>query len=84
MNLNHLTLKTQEAVQAAQQYAFEKGHPQIENEHLFYGLLEVDDTVLPFIFNKLQDKATPCAWLPALAQMMPFLVSSDDKEEILL
>src|SRR5210317_90973 len=54
MNLNHLTLKTQEAVQAAQQYAFEKGHPQIENEHLFYGLLEVDDTVLPFIFNKLQ------------------------------
>ena len=63
MNLNHLTLKTQEAVQAAQQYAFEKGHPQIENEHLFYGLLEVDDTVLPFIFNKLQVQ------LPLLKQM---------------
>ena len=63
MNLNHLTLKTQEAVQAAQQYAFEKGHPQIENEHLFYGLLEVDDTVLPFIFNKLQVQ------LPLLKQL---------------
>ena len=48
MNLNHLTLKAQEAVQAAQQYAFEKGHQQIENEHLFHGLLEVDDTVLPY------------------------------------
>ena len=54
MNLNNLTLKTQEAVQAAQQYAFEKGHPQIENEHLFYGLLEVDETVLPYLFGKLK------------------------------
>ena len=53
MNLNNLTLKTQEAVQAAQQYAFEKGHPQIEDEHLFYGLLEVDETVLPYLFGKL-------------------------------
>ena len=42
MNLKNLTLKTQEAVQAGQQHAFESGHPQIENEHLFYGLLEVD------------------------------------------
>jgi len=49
MNLNNLTLKTQEAVQAAQQYAFENGHPQIEDEHLFYGLLEVDETVLPYL-----------------------------------
>ena len=63
MNLNNLTLKTQEAVQNAQQYAFEKGHPQIENEHLFYGLLEVDDTVMPFIFNKLEVQ------LPLLQQM---------------
>ncbi len=54
MNLNNLTLKTQEAVQAAQQCAFEKGHPQIENEHLFYGLLEVDETVLPYLFGKLK------------------------------
>ena len=53
MNLNNLTLKTQEAVQAAQQYAFENGHPQIEDEHLFYGLLEVDETVLPYLFGKL-------------------------------
>ncbi len=56
MNLNNLTLKTQEAVQAGQQHAFESGHPQIENEHLFYGLLEVDENVLPFLFNKLQVK----------------------------
>ena len=53
MNLNNLTLKTQEAIQTAQQYAFEKKHPQIEDEHLFYGLLEVDRNVVPFLFNKL-------------------------------
>ena len=32
---------------------FEKKHPQIEDEHLFYGLMEVDHNVVPFIFNKL-------------------------------
>ena len=53
MNLNNLSLKTQEAIQTAQQYAFEKKHPQIEDEHLFYGLLEVDRNVVPFLFNKL-------------------------------
>ena len=56
MNLKNLTLKTQEAVQAGQQHAFENEHPQIENEHLFYGLLEVDENVLPFLFDKLQVK----------------------------
>ena len=54
MNLNNLTLKSQEVVQAAQQLAFERGHQQIENEHLFQGLLEVDDNVLPYLFKKLQ------------------------------
>ncbi len=53
MNLNNLTLKTQEAIQTAQQYAFVKKHPQIEDEHLFYGLLEVDRNVVPFLFDKL-------------------------------
>ena len=75
MNLNHLTLKTQEAVQAAQQYAFEKGHQQIENEHLFYGLLEVDDTVLPFIFNKMQVQH------PLLKQMNESALKSFSKVE---
>ena len=54
MNLKNLTLKSQEAVQAAHQCAFENGHPQIENEHLFHGLSEVDDNVLPFLFNRLK------------------------------
>ena len=54
MNLKNFTLKSQEVVQAAQQLTQEMGHQQIENEHLFKALLEVDDNVLPFIFKKLQ------------------------------
>jgi len=54
MNFNNFTLKSQESVQAAQQYAFENEHQHIENEHLFKGMLEVDTNVLPYIFKKLQ------------------------------
>ena len=54
MNLNNFTLKSQEVVQTAQQLTQQMGHQQIENEHLFKALLDVDDNVLPFVFKKLQ------------------------------
>ena len=54
MNLNNFTVKSQEAIQSAQQLTQQLGHQQIENEHLFKGLLEVDNNVLPFVFKKLQ------------------------------
>ncbi len=53
MNLNNLTTKAQESVQFAQQWAFENDHQQIENEHLFQGIVETDDNVIPFLFSKL-------------------------------
>lgn len=53
MNLNNLTLKSQEALQQAQQIAQSLGHQQIENEHVFKGLLEVDENVTPFVLKKL-------------------------------
>ena len=54
MNLNNFTIKSQEVIQSAQQHTQQLGHQQIENEHLFKGLLEVDNNVLPFVFKKLQ------------------------------
>ena len=54
MNQNNLTLKSQEVIQAAQQNAFDREHKLIENEHLFQGLMEVDENVLPYLFKKLQ------------------------------
>lgn len=53
MNFNNYTIKSQEAIQQAQQLAQELGHQQIENEHLFKAIAEVDENVLPFILKKL-------------------------------
>ncbi|GGG43210.1 ATP-dependent chaperone ClpB [Bizionia arctica] len=53
MNLNNYTIKSQEAIQQSQQLAQGFGHQQIENEHLFKAISEVDENVLPFILKKL-------------------------------
>ncbi|MGD1946602.1 MAG: ATP-dependent chaperone ClpB [Croceivirga sp.] len=53
MNFNNYTIKSQEALQQAQQIAQGFGHQQIENEHLFRAITEVDENVLPFLLKKL-------------------------------
>jgi len=53
MNPNQFTIKAQEVISKAQQLVQEFGHQQIENEHIFKSILEVDKNVLPFIFKKL-------------------------------
>lgn len=53
MNFNNYTIKSQEAVQQAQQIAQGFGHQQIENAHILKGIFEVDENVTPFLLNKL-------------------------------
>jgi ATP-dependent Clp protease ATP-binding subunit ClpB len=53
MDFSKFTLKTQEAIQKAQQVALEKGHQTIENAHLLKGVLQADTTVTPFLLKKL-------------------------------
>lgn len=53
MNFNNYTIKSQEAIQQAQQLAQGFGHQQIENEHLLKAIFEVDENVTPFILKKL-------------------------------
>ena len=53
MDFSKFTLKTQEAIQKAQQVALEKGHQTIENSHLLKGVMLADDTVTPFLLKKL-------------------------------
>src|SRR5699024_1192346 len=53
MNLNNLTIKSQEAIQQAQQLAQEMGNQQIENEHIFKAITLVDENVAPFLLKKL-------------------------------
>lgn len=53
MNFNNFTTKSQEIIQLAQQLAQSYSHNQIENEHIFKALMEVDENVLPFLLKKL-------------------------------
>jgi len=53
MNFDNYTIKTQEALQHAQQITQGYGHQQIENEHLFKAIYEIDQNVLPFLLKKL-------------------------------
>jgi ATP-dependent Clp protease ATP-binding subunit ClpB len=53
MNINKFTIKSQEAIQHSQQLAQELGQQQIENEHIFKSIFDVDENVAPFILKKL-------------------------------
>ena len=58
MNPNNYTIKSQEALQQSQQLAQSLGHQQVENEHLFKAIWEIDENVLPFILKKLNINVT--------------------------
>ena len=53
MDFEKLTIKAQEAVQAAQQLAIEHEHQAIECGHLLEGIFQVDDNVIPHLFQKI-------------------------------
>ena len=53
MNIKNFTIKSQEALQQSQQITESYGQQQIENEHIFKALLEVDENALPFLLKKL-------------------------------
>ena len=53
MDFSKFTLKSQEAIQKAQQIVLAKGQQTIENAHLLKAILEVDENVTPFLLKKL-------------------------------
>jgi len=57
MDLNKLTMKSQEAIRKAQEIAFEKSHQQIAVWHLLYALVNQEDSVVPTMLAKLQVNA---------------------------
>ena len=59
MNFDNYTIKSQEAIQRAQQLAQGLGQQDIQVAHIFKGIHAVDNNVLPFVLKKLQvDTAT--------------------------
>jgi ATP-dependent Clp protease ATP-binding subunit ClpB len=57
MNLNQYTVKSQEAIQAAQQVAMEFGNQQIEPQHLLEGIFRTDENISPFLLKKSEADA---------------------------
>jgi ATP-dependent Clp protease ATP-binding subunit ClpB len=53
MNFNNFTIKSQEAVQKAQEIAQGYQQQAIESTHILKGMLMVDDTVVPYLLKKL-------------------------------
>jgi ATP-dependent Clp protease ATP-binding subunit ClpB len=53
MDIQKFTIKSQEAIQQAEQLASGSGHQAIENAHLLKGILIADKDVVPYLFSKL-------------------------------
>lgn len=58
MNLNLFTLKSQEAIQKAQQIALEFGNQSIEPQHLLEGIFQSDENISSFLLKKSEADAT--------------------------
>ena len=54
MDSNQFTIKTQEVIQAAQEYAQTEGHQAIENAHLLKGIFLKDADVVPYLLKQSQ------------------------------
>lgn len=52
MNPNKFTIKAQEALAGAQGIAFNNQHQVIESIHILKSMIDADDKVLPYLFNK--------------------------------
>jgi ATP-dependent Clp protease ATP-binding subunit ClpB len=52
MNLNNFTIKASEAIQQAQQIAFNAQNPNIETEHILKALLDQDDSPVEYLLKK--------------------------------
>jgi ATP-dependent Clp protease ATP-binding subunit ClpB len=68
MDLQKFTIKTQEAIQQAQNIAESKGHQSIETGHLLQGIFSVDQEVIPYILKKLSVNQT--VFLAALERIV--------------
>ncbi|ALC14859.1 ATP-dependent chaperone ClpB [Desulfuromonas soudanensis] len=54
MDLNKLTVKSQEAIQNAQDLAGRRGHVEVDGEHLLLALLEQPEGLIPRLLQKIE------------------------------
>lgn len=54
MNISKFTQKSMEAVQSCEKLAYEYGNQEIEQEHLLYALLTIDDSLILKLVEKME------------------------------
>lgn len=54
MNISKFTQKSMEAVEGCQKLAYEYGNQEIEQEHLLYSLLTIDDSLILKLVEKME------------------------------
>lgn len=54
MNISKFTQKSMEAVEGCQKLAYEYGNQEIEQEHLLYSLLTIDDSLILKLIEKME------------------------------
>lgn len=59
MNINKFTQKSMEAVQSCEKLAYEYGNQQIEQEHLLYSLLTIEDSLILKLITKMNIQKEP-------------------------
>jgi ATP-dependent Clp protease ATP-binding subunit ClpB len=53
MDINKMTVKTQEALQGAQNIALKRGHIEVDGEHLLLALLEQEGGLIPRLLQRM-------------------------------
>ena len=54
MNISKFTQKSMQAVERCEKLAYEYGNQEIEQEHLLYGLLSIDDSLIAKLIEKME------------------------------
>ena len=54
MNINKFTQKSMQAVEGCEKLAYEYGNQEIEQEHLLYSLLTIDDSLILKLIEKME------------------------------
>src|SRR5512136_1044952 len=68
MNFNNFTIKSQEAVQKAEEIATAKQNPAVETSHVLKAMLLSDEDVIPYLLKKLNVNLQ--TFIPALDRMI--------------
>ena len=80
MNFNNFTIKSQEAIQKAEEIATAKENPAVETSHILKGMLLVDKDVIPYLLKKQQVNLD--VFIPALDRIIDAYPSVSGGEQV--